>query len=81
MTKVSQCDSIETQAGSVILGWLLVSPRVQAMKARLEKLMDEKQFLQTQLVQIQSMLFSIDYYISEELIQQAGVKEDSSEKM
>jgi len=51
------------------------------MKARLEKLIDEKQFLQTQLVQIQSMLFSIDYYISEELIQQAGVKEDSGEKV
>jgi len=81
LTKVGLCGSIKIQAGSVILGWLLVSPRVQAMKARLEKLIDEKQFLQTQLVQIQSMLFSIDYYISEELIQQAGVKEDSGEKV
>ena len=51
------------------------------MKARLEKLIDEKQALQTQLVQIQSMLFSIDYYISEELIKQAGVNEDSGEKV
>ena len=38
------------------------------MKSRLEKLMEEKRSLQTQNVQIQAMLYSIDHYITEELL-------------
>ena len=49
------------------------------MKTRLEKLIDEKQNLKTQLVQIQSMLFTIDYYISEELLQQAPIEDRRNE--
>jgi hypothetical protein len=41
------------------------------MKSRLEKLMEEKQSLQTQSVQIQAMLYSIDYYILDELMTKA----------
>ena len=49
------------------------------MKTRLEKLIDEKRSLKTQLVQIESMLFTIDFYISEELLQQAEVKDEPDE--
>lgn len=38
------------------------------MIPKLEKLIEEKQSLQTELVQIQSMLYLIDYYIAEELL-------------
>ena len=38
------------------------------MKSELEKLMQQKKALQTQLVQVQTMLYLIDYYISEELL-------------
>ena len=41
------------------------------MEKRLEELIEEKRCLQTQLVQIESMLYTIDYYISEELLSQA----------
>jgi hypothetical protein len=41
------------------------------MNTRLEELINEKLSLQTQLVQIQSMIYTIEYYISEELLQQA----------
>jgi len=50
------------------------------MKKRLEQLIDEKQSLQTQLVQIQSMLCSIDYYVSEELLIEAERKDEPSEE-
>ncbi len=39
----------------------------------LERLMEEKQRLQTQLVQVQSMLYLIDSYIVEELLSQVEV--------
>jgi flagellar biosynthesis chaperone FliJ len=44
-------------------------------KTELERLMEEKQSLQTQLVQIQSMLYLVDSYIAEELLRQVEVKE------
>lgn len=50
------------------------------MNARLEQLIEEKQSLQTQLVQIQSMLCSIDYYVSEELLIEAERKDEPSEE-
>jgi len=50
------------------------------MKTRLEQLTEEKQILQTQLVQIQSMLCSIDYYISEELLIEAERKDEPGEE-
>ena len=40
------------------------------MVPKLEKLIEEKQSLQTELVQIQAMLYLIDYYIAEELLRQ-----------
>jgi hypothetical protein len=79
LTIVGQSGSIILRAGSVTLGWLLIFSRVQAMKTRLEKLIDEKRSLKTQLVQIESMLFTIDFYISEELLQQAEVKDEPDE--
>ena len=45
------------------------------METRLEELIEEKRSLQTQLVQIESMLYTIDYYISEELLSQAESNE------
>ena len=50
------------------------------MKTRLEELIDEKLSLQTQLVQIQSMIYTIDYYISEELLQQASTQPEPVEE-
>lgn len=50
------------------------------MKTRLELLAEEKQTLQTQLVQIQSMLCSIDYYMSEELLIEAAREDEPSEE-
>jgi hypothetical protein len=49
----------------------LVYWEVEVMETRLEELIEEKRSLQTQLVQIESMLYTIDYYISEELLSQA----------
>jgi hypothetical protein len=49
------------------------------MKTRLEKLVDEKRSLKTQLVQIQSMLYTIDFFISEELLQQVRIEDQRSE--
>jgi hypothetical protein len=46
---------------------------------RLDRLLEEKQCLQTQLVQIQSMLHSIDHYIAEELLSQAELHDDESD--
>ena len=54
--------------------------RVGIMKARLERLIEEKQILETQLVQIQSMLRSIDYYVSEELLIEAESNDEPSEE-
>ncbi len=48
--------------------------------ARLEMLAEEQQSLQTQLVQIQAMLRSIDDYISEELLLQAGSGDEAGEQ-
>ena len=48
------------------------------MKNDLEKMMEERQTLQTQLVQVQSMLYLIDYYISEELLAEVDVKGKAS---
>ncbi len=42
--------------------------------------MEEKQSLQTQLVQIQAMLHSIDHYISEELLSQAGIRDGEGDQ-
>jgi len=50
-----------------------------AMKTRLEKLIEEKQNLQTQIVQVQAMLYSIDYYISEELLIKAEGEDEPKE--
>ncbi len=47
---------------------------------RLESLIEEKRSLQTQLVQIQAMLYSIDHYISEELLAQADLKDDEEDE-
>jgi len=49
------------------------------MKLRLEKLIEEKQNLQTQYVQIQAMLYSIDDYIAEELLTEAEEKDEPKE--
>ena len=49
------------------------------MKSRLEKLIEEKQNLQTQYVQIQAMLYSIDYYISEELLTDSEGEDEPKE--
>lgn len=49
------------------------------MKTRLEKLIEEKQNLQTQIVQVQAMLYSIDYYISEELLIEAEGEDEPKE--
>lgn len=40
------------------------------MKSRLEMLVEERQTLQTKMVQIQSMLYLVDSYISDELLMQ-----------
>ncbi len=48
--------------------------------ARLEMLAEEQQSLQTQLVQIQAMLRSIDEYITEELLLQAGSGDEAGEQ-
>lgn len=48
--------------------------------SRLESLIEEKRSLQTQLVQIQAMLYSIDHYISEELLAQADLEGESDEQ-
>ena len=50
------------------------------MNTRLEQLIEEKQSLQTQLVQIQSMLRSIDHYVSEELLIEAEREDEPSEE-
>lgn len=50
------------------------------MNTRLEELINEKLSLQTQLVQIQSMIYTIDYYISEELLQQARTQTEPVEE-
>ena len=50
-----------------------------AMNTRLEKLIEEKQNLQTQIVQVQAMLYSIDYYISEELLIKAEGEDEPKE--
>ena len=49
------------------------------MKRRLQVLIDEKQNLQTQLVQIQSMLHLIDYHISQELLEEVE-REDEPDR-
>jgi hypothetical protein len=54
----------------------LVYWEVEVMETRLEELIEEKRSLQTQLVQIESMLYTIDDYISEEILSQT----ESSEK-
>ena len=43
------------------------------MKGELEKLFQQKKALQNQLVQVQTMLYLIDYYISEELLREVDV--------
>jgi hypothetical protein len=45
------------------------------MKTRMEMLIDEKHMLQTRLVQIQSMLYLMDHFIAEELLNQVEIKE------
>ncbi len=45
----------------------------QGCKTELQKLFDQKKTLQTQLTQIQTMLYLIDFYISEELLQDIEV--------
>jgi len=40
------------------------------MKSEMEKLFEQKKTLQNQLVQVQTMLYLIDYYISEELLKE-----------
>jgi len=40
------------------------------MKSRLEMLIEERQTLQTRMVQVRSMLYLIDSYISDELLMQ-----------
>jgi len=45
-------------------------------QTELERLMQEKEMLQTQLVQIQSMLYMVDSYIAEELLRQVEVKDN-----
>jgi surface polysaccharide O-acyltransferase-like enzyme len=63
-------------------GWLGVAGaeffRVVIMKSDLDKMIEERQTLQTQLVQVQSMLYLIDYYISEELLAEVDVKGKAS---
>ena len=49
--------------------------------ARLEMLAEEQQSLQTQLVQIQAMLRSIDEYITEELLLQAESGDEANEQV
>ena len=49
---------------------------VAGAQTELERLMEEKATLQTQLVQIQSMLYLVDSYISEELLRQVEVKDN-----
>ncbi len=44
----------------------------QGDRPYIEKLMEERSSLQTQLVQVQSMLRLIEYHISEEILRQAG---------
>jgi hypothetical protein len=53
----------------------LVYGEVEVMETRLGELIEEKRSLQTQLVQIESMLYTIDYYISEELLSQTESNE------
>lgn len=63
-------------------GWrrsALLEDSIMAV-ARLEMLAEEQRSLQTQLVQIQAMLRSIDDYISEELLQQAESGDEASEQ-
>lgn len=43
------------------------------MKSELEKLLQQKKALQSQLVEVQTMLYLIDYYISEELLKDIKV--------
>ena len=61
---------------------LNIDPRdtsgVVIMKTELERLFEEKQALQTQLVQVQSMLYLIDYFISEELLREVDMKEKAN---
>ncbi len=47
---------------------------------RLDKLTEEKRSLQTQLVQIQAMLYSIDNYISDELLLQVEMMDEEGDK-
>ena len=47
---------------------------------RLDKLTEEKRSLQTQLVQIQAMLYSIDNYISDELLLQVKMVDEEGDK-
>ena len=44
------------------------------MKTHLEKLLEEKQALQTKLVQVQSMLYLLDDLIAEELLRGVEMK-------
>lgn len=58
-------------------------PRRTSMKTatrRLDKLTEEKRSLQTQLVQIQAMLYSIDNYISDELLLQVEMMDEEGDK-
>ncbi len=49
---------------------------VAGPQTELERLMQEKEMLQTQLVQIQSMLYLVDSYIAEELLRQVELKDN-----
>ncbi len=49
------------------------------MNTRREELINEKLSLQTKLVQIQSMIYTIDYYISEALLIEAEGEDEPKE--
>lgn len=48
--------------------------RSNTKSTHLDRLIEEKQALQTQLVQVQSMLYLVDFYISEELLKDTDMK-------
>jgi len=48
--------------------------RSNTKSTHLDRLIEEKQALQTQLVQVQSMLYLVDFYISEELLKDTDMQ-------
>ena len=72
--EVEHMENTERGQGAEIIA--VEESRQHDVKTEIEKLIEEKQKLQTQLVQIQSMLYLIDSYIAEELLSGMDVTEN-----